>query len=60
MTAAQLKAYGVESVVLDRNAKIGDNWASRYDSLRFHVPTSNCEMPYIGILNQTIPDVASV
>ncbi|PVH93133.1 FAD/NAD(P)-binding domain-containing protein [Periconia macrospinosa] len=47
MTAAQLKAYGIESVVLDHNANIGDNWAKRYDSLKFHVPTSNCEMPYI-------------
>ncbi|KAL9114866.1 MAG: hypothetical protein Q9227_001109 [Pyrenula ochraceoflavens] len=46
MTAARLKALGVESVVLDRNAQVGDNWANRYDSLRFHVPTSNCEMPY--------------
>jgi cation diffusion facilitator CzcD-associated flavoprotein CzcO len=60
MTAAQLKAYGVECVVLDRNAKIGDNWASRYDSLRFHVPTSNCEMPYMSILKPNHPEVALV
>lgn len=46
MTAARLKALGVESVVLDRNAQVGDSWAYRYDSLRIHVPTSNCEMPY--------------
>ncbi|KAF2871931.1 hypothetical protein BDV95DRAFT_606500 [Massariosphaeria phaeospora] len=46
MTAARLKALGVESVVLDRNAQVGDSWAQRYDSLRFHVPTSNFEMPY--------------
>ncbi|KAI2778207.1 hypothetical protein F4815DRAFT_494773 [Daldinia loculata] len=46
MTAARLKALGVESVVIDRNAQIGDNWRNRYDCLKFHVPTSSCEMPY--------------
>ena len=46
MTAARLKALGTESVVLERSVKIGDSWANRYDSLKFHVPTSNCEMPY--------------
>lgn len=46
MTAARLKALGVESVVADRNVAVGDSWALRYDCLRFHVPTSNCEMPY--------------
>ncbi|KAI0805664.1 hypothetical protein GGR55DRAFT_680858 [Xylaria sp. FL0064] len=47
MTAARLKALGVESVVADRNDQLGDNWLQRYDSLRLHVPTSNCEMPYL-------------
>ncbi|CAI6340469.1 unnamed protein product [Periconia digitata] len=46
MTAARLKALGTESVILERSVKIGDSWANRYDSLKFHVPTSNCEMPY--------------
>ncbi|KAF2445316.1 FAD/NAD(P)-binding domain-containing protein [Karstenula rhodostoma CBS 690.94] len=50
MTAAQVKSYGIESVVLDRNTNIGDNWAKRYDSLKFHVPTSNCEIPYIILI----------
>jgi len=31
----------------ERNANIGDNWALRYDSLKFHVPTSFCELPYM-------------
>ncbi|KAK3349696.1 monooxygenase [Lasiosphaeria hispida] len=45
--AARLKALGVDSVILERNAQPGDNWALRYDYLQFHVPTSLCEMPYI-------------
>lgn len=31
----------------DRNARIGDNWRNRYDSMRFHVPTTLCTMPYL-------------
>ncbi|KAK0744847.1 hypothetical protein B0T21DRAFT_447951 [Apiosordaria backusii] len=45
--AARLKALGVESVMAERNANPGDNWALRYDSLKFHVPTSICDMPYL-------------
>lgn len=46
MMAARLKALGVESVLVDRTPRIGDSWMNRYDCLKFHVPTSNCEMPY--------------
>jgi len=46
ITAARLKALGIESIVLDRHARVGDSWAHRYDCLKVHVPTSNCEMPY--------------
>lgn len=45
--AARLKAMGVDSVMAERNAAPGDNWASRYDCMRFHVPTSVCELPYM-------------
>ncbi|KAI0163674.1 hypothetical protein BJ166DRAFT_526909 [Pestalotiopsis sp. NC0098] len=45
--AARLKAVGVESVIAEQNARIGDNWFLRYYSLCFHVPTSFCEMPYM-------------
>ena len=34
--AARLKAMGVHYLMLDRNARIGDSWRNRYDSLRFH------------------------
>lgn len=35
----------------DRNANPGDNWALRYDSLKFHVPTAMCDMPYLRRFN---------
>ncbi|KAJ5505917.1 hypothetical protein N7453_004874, partial [Penicillium expansum] len=31
----------------ERNPQAGDNWALRYDCMRFHVPTSFCHLPYL-------------
>ncbi|KAF4955915.1 hypothetical protein FSARC_11730 [Fusarium sarcochroum] len=45
--AARLKTLGVNSVMAERNAHVGDNWALRYDCMKFHVPTSFCELPYM-------------
>ncbi|KAL3481108.1 monooxygenase [Aspergillus californicus] len=45
--SARLKALGVDSVMADRNARPGDNWALRYDCMKFHIPTSFCELPYM-------------
>lgn len=47
ITAARLKAIGVESVIVDRLARPGDNWATRYDSLRFHIGKSSCNPPFL-------------
>ncbi|KAE8140871.1 hypothetical protein BDV38DRAFT_10853 [Aspergillus pseudotamarii] len=46
--AARLKALGVESVMAERNPRPGDNWALRYDCMRFHIPTSFCDLPYMS------------
>lgn len=46
--AARLKTLGVESVMAERNPNPGDNWARRYDCMSFHIPTSFCDMPYMG------------
>ncbi|KAF5571498.1 K+ transport flavoprotein [Fusarium pseudoanthophilum] len=51
--AARLKTFGVESIMAERNARVGDNWAKRYDCMRFHVPTSSCDMPYMSELNRS-------
>lgn len=52
--AARLKAVGVESIMAERNAKVGDNWTLRYDSLKFHVPTSFCELPFMSMFISTL------
>jgi len=36
--AARLKALGIPALVVDKNARIGDNWRGRYDSLNLHDP----------------------
>lgn len=46
--AARLKAFGAISIMGERNPKPGDNWNRRYECLKFHVPTSLCEMPYMN------------
>ncbi|KAE8332816.1 hypothetical protein BDV39DRAFT_199816 [Aspergillus sergii] len=46
--AARLKALGVDSVMAERNSRPGDNWALRYDCMRFHIPTSFCDLPYMS------------
>lgn len=32
----------------ERTPAVGDNWRLRYDGLKFHVPTSLCDMPYLA------------
>ncbi|KAG8676498.1 hypothetical protein FPOAC2_02628 [Fusarium poae] len=54
--SACLKAFGVESVMAERNANVGDNWALRYDCMKFHVPTSFCEMPYMNYQDEFMGD----
>lgn len=46
--AARLKALGVDSVCADRNPRVGDNWALRYDCMKFHLPTSFTHMAYMS------------
>ena len=39
--AGALKRRGLDSLVLDRNARVGDVWAQRYDRLRLHTVYSS-------------------
>ncbi|KAI3055360.1 hypothetical protein CBS147353_11334 [Aspergillus niger] len=39
-------ARWVLSVMIDRHARPGDNWALRYDRMQFHIPTSFYELRY--------------
>ena len=44
-TAWHLRAAGARFVVLERDARVGDTWRRRYDSLRLFTPARFCELP---------------
>jgi len=44
-TAYHLGRAGLEAVVLDGNARVGDNWRKRYDSLRLYTPSEYNGLP---------------
>ncbi len=45
--AARLGALGVDTLVVERNARIGDNWRNRYDALTLHNELSVNHFPYL-------------
>ena len=45
--AARLKALAVETVVIDREQRIGDNWRNRYQSLILHNQIAANHMPFL-------------
>ncbi|KAF8191347.1 hypothetical protein BJ912DRAFT_1022034 [Pholiota molesta] len=47
MVAARLKTLGVSTLIIEKNAKIGDNWRTRYEALCLHDPVWFDHMPYI-------------
>ena len=45
--AARLKALGIESLVVDRMERIGDNWRKRYHGLKLHNTKHSNHFPYL-------------
>ncbi|EKM60234.1 uncharacterized protein PHACADRAFT_82482 [Phanerochaete carnosa HHB-10118-sp] len=45
--AARLKHLRVSHLIVEKNARIGDNWRTRYDSLTLHDPIWCNHMPYL-------------
>lgn len=46
-TAASLNALGVDTLVVDRMARVGDNWRLRYHALKLHNQTPSNHLPYL-------------
>ncbi|KAF7553665.1 hypothetical protein G7Z17_g3439 [Cylindrodendrum hubeiense] len=46
--AARLKMLGVETLVIDQNERVGDNWRKRYHQLVLHDPVWYDHMPYMN------------
>lgn len=53
--SARLKALGIDSLIVDRNPQPGDNWALRYDCLRFHIGRHSCATPFLGMFSENFP-----
>jgi putative flavoprotein involved in K+ transport len=49
MIAARLIRLNVPVLVLERNARVGDNWRKRYPSLALHDPLPADHLPYIPL-----------
>ncbi|MGJ0184136.1 flavin-containing monooxygenase [Corynebacterium glyciniphilum] len=45
--AAELGQSGVDALLIERNARVGDNWRKRYHSLVMHDPVHSNHMPYL-------------
>ncbi|KAF8133236.1 hypothetical protein EV363DRAFT_1397474 [Boletus edulis] len=45
--AARLKYLGVPHLVIEKKARVGDNWRDRYNALCLHTPVWHTQMPYI-------------
>ena len=45
-TAGRLHALGVKYILLERHDQIGDTWAKRYDSLRWHTSKEYGVLPF--------------
>ncbi|KAH6980625.1 flavin-binding monooxygenase-like protein [Ilyonectria sp. MPI-CAGE-AT-0026] len=46
-SAARLKMLNVNTLVIDRNARVGDNWRQRYRQLILHDPVWFDHLPYL-------------
>jgi putative flavoprotein involved in K+ transport len=44
---ARLGALGIDTLIVDRNAEIGDNWRNRYHSLALHNEVHANHLPYM-------------
>ena len=45
--AARLKQQNIDTLVIDKNDRVGDNWRNRYHSLKLHNQTHVNHLPYM-------------
>lgn len=47
MLAARLRQMGVDALVIEKNARVGDNWRARYNNLTLHNGVDANHFPYL-------------
>ncbi|KAF5013867.1 hypothetical protein FDECE_148 [Fusarium decemcellulare] len=45
--AVRLRHVGLPTLIIDKNARVGDNWRKRYRTLMTHDPIQYCHLPFI-------------
>ncbi|KAJ7599582.1 FAD/NAD-P-binding domain-containing protein [Mycena floridula] len=56
MTAARFKQMGIRAIIVEQNARVGDNWRQRYPILTLHTPRNQYQnMIPIPMLYQPFP-----
>ncbi|KAK7413126.1 hypothetical protein QQX98_008012 [Neonectria punicea] len=45
--AARLRHVGLSTLLVDKNARVGDNWRKRYRTLMTHDPIQYCHLPFL-------------
>lgn len=49
MLGARLKHMGIKTLLVERNARLGDSWRERYQSVTLHTPTYTDHWPFMKI-----------
>ncbi|KIW71278.1 hypothetical protein PV04_03461 [Phialophora macrospora] len=52
-TAGRLQALEVHYLVLETHARVGENWAVRYDSAKLHTPRDYSQLPFGRIFDSS-------
>jgi thioredoxin reductase len=54
-TAGHLKAAGINALIVERNAAVGQNWTDRYDSVKIHTSRACGQLPFKPIWGPEYP-----
>jgi hypothetical protein len=54
-TAGYLKAAGINAVIVERNAAVGQNWTDRYDSVKIHTSRACGQLPFKPVWGADYP-----
>lgn len=57
--AGRLQALGLSYILLERNAQIGDNWLTKYDSVKLHTPREYANLPFGRTFKPDDPELLS-
>ncbi|KAE9992645.1 hypothetical protein Vi05172_g11959 [Venturia inaequalis] len=54
-TAGYLKAAGINTIIVEKNAAVGQNWSDRYDSVSIHTSKATGQLPFTPVWGPEVP-----